>query len=88
MKTPRGKILILDRSFDLISPVLHDCFYQTNINDLKEGVGPTLRAKEIKVEGKPVYLNDQDELWTKLRNMHAYEAFEMVRDEVGHIISG
>ena len=55
IKEPRGSILVLDRSFDIISPVAHDFFYQSNVHDLKEGVG---RDGEIKVENKVVYLND------------------------------
>ena len=77
VKEPRGSILILDRSFDLIAPVQHDFFYQTNVNDLKEGFG--LDKKEIKLDGKPVSLTDQDEMWVKLKNMHALDAFIYVR---------
>jgi hypothetical protein len=38
IKQPRGSLLILDRTFDLISPVAHDFFYQTNVVDIKDGV--------------------------------------------------
>jgi hypothetical protein len=56
IKQPRGSLLLLDRSFDLIAPVAHDFFYQTNVNELREGVG--LDKKDIKVEGKSVNLTD------------------------------
>ena len=85
VREPRGKILLLDRSFDLISPVAHDFFYQTNVNELREGIG--LSKKEIKIDGKPVNLNDSDELWVKLRNLHAVEAFFYAREEVGQIVN-
>lgn len=29
VREPRGTILILDRGFDLISPVIHDFFYES-----------------------------------------------------------
>ena len=55
MKEPRGSLLIVDRTFDLISPVVHDFFYQTNVVDIKDGVAAD---GLVKVDNKPVYLND------------------------------
>ena len=75
VKEPRGSLLIVDRSFDLISPVVHDFFYQTNVCDMKDGLDVN---GHIKVENKSVFLNDQDELWVQLRNMHFLEAFNYV----------
>ena len=31
-----------------------------------------------KVDNKTVFINDQDELWVQLRNMHFLEAFNYV----------
>ena len=75
VKEPRGSLLIVDRSFDLISPVVHDFFYQTNVCDMKDGLDV---HGHVKVENKSVFLNDQDELWVQLRNMHFLEAFNYV----------
>ena len=55
MKKTRGSLLILDRTFDLISPVVHDFFYQTNVVDIKDGVDAD---GAVKVENKIVHLND------------------------------
>ena len=33
-KDPRGVLLIVDRSFDLVSPLMHDYSYQTLVADL------------------------------------------------------
>jgi len=55
IKEPRGSLLIVDRSFDLISPVVHDFFYQTNLSDIKDGVDA---EGMIKVDNKTVFLSD------------------------------
>ena len=39
---PRARLIILDRSFDLISPVQHDFAYQSLVYDTKETVSPSL----------------------------------------------
>jgi hypothetical protein len=36
MRQPRGTLLILDRGFDLISPVIHDFFYQSLVYEFKD----------------------------------------------------
>ena len=77
-------MLILDRTFDLISPVVHDFFYQTGVADYKDGFG---KDGEVKVDNKVILLNDQDELWCRLRNMHCVEAYEIVNQEVAKIVS-
>ena len=55
IKEPRGHLLILDRTFDLISPVVHDFYYQTGVSDYKDGFG---KDGEIKIDNKTVLLND------------------------------
>ena len=55
IKQPRGHLLILDRTFDLISPVVHDFFYQTNVVDIKDGVSGD---GSCKVDNKLVHLSD------------------------------
>ena len=47
-----------------------------------------LRSASVEeIDGKPVNLNDSDELWVKLRNLHAVEAFFYAREEVGQIVN-
>ena len=75
IRQPRGSLIILDRTFDLISPVVHDFFYQTNLVDIKDGLD---NNGSTKVDNKTVFINDQDELWVQLRNMHFLEAFNYV----------
>ena len=69
VREPRGSMLILDRGFDLIAPANHDYFYQTNVHDVKD----VLDDGEVKIENKTVHLNDYDDVWGRLRNMHIAE---------------
>lgn len=36
LREPRGTMLICDRSFDLLSPLLHDYYYQQLVYEFKE----------------------------------------------------
>ena len=55
IREPRGTILILDRGFDLISPVIHDYFYQSIVYEFKD-VGD---EGEVTIgENKTALLND------------------------------
>ena len=83
IKQPRGSLIILDRTFDLISPVVHDFFYQTNLVDIKDGLDMN---GSTKVDNKTVFINDQDELWVQLRNMHFLEAFNYVNSQIQSIV--
>ena len=75
--------MILDRTFDLISPVVHDFFYETNVVDIKDGVSGD---GSVKVDNKMVVINDCDELWVQLRNMHFLEAFNYVNNQIQAIV--
>lgn len=65
--------MILDRSFDLIAPIAHDYYYQTNVSEYKDGFRGD--DGEFKLDTKTIYLNDHDELWVRFRNTHCIEVF-------------
>lgn len=55
VREPRGTILILDRGFDLIAPVIHDYFYESIVYEYKD-VGD---EGEVTIENsKTAFLND------------------------------
>ena len=55
IKNPKGKLLILDRSFDLLAPIQHDYYYQTNVSEFKDGFKND--DGEFKFDSKTIYLN-------------------------------
>jgi syntaxin-binding protein 1 len=82
VREPRGTILILDRGFDLISPVIHDYYYQSIVYETKE-VGD---EGEVSIgEKKTALLNDQDELWVRFRNKHVAEVHAKLNEEVSQV---
>ena len=80
-REPRGTLLVLDRGFDLIAPVIHDYFYQAIVHECKE-VGD---EGEVALDSKSAYLNEQDELWTRFRNKHLAEVHATLNEEVSRV---
>lgn len=79
MKEPRGTMLILDRGFDMIAPVVHDYYYQSLVYEFKE-VG---EEGEVTVQdNKMAFLNDQDDLWVRYRNQHIVEVNNSLNQEL------
>lgn len=72
-------MIILDRGFDLIAPVIHDYFYESLVYEFSN-----IKAEgEVKInDAKTVFLNDQDELWVRFRNKHIAEVHSKLNDEV------
>lgn len=85
IRNPKGKLLILDRSFDLIAPIQHDYYYQSNVAEFRDGFKND--DGELKVDSKTIFLNDQDELWVRFRNKHSIEVFSEINEEVKKIVS-
>uniref|UniRef100_A0AAY4CHM3 Syntaxin binding protein 3 n=1 Tax=Denticeps clupeoides TaxID=299321 RepID=A0AAY4CHM3_9TELE len=67
-KTP-AQLLILDRAFDPMSPILHELTYQAMAYDLLPIKNDTYRYKAKDGSAKEALLNDSDELWVRLRHI-------------------
>ncbi|KAJ5653801.1 hypothetical protein N7490_000804 [Penicillium lividum] len=74
---PRGVLLIVDRSMDTYSPLLHEFTFQAMAHDLlpiKEG--DTVTYKMMLHEGKPneeqkeMEIGEHDKVWVSYRHMH------------------
>ena len=77
-------MLILDRGFDLISPIIHDYFYESLVYEFSN----VKEEGEVKInESKTVFLNDQDELWVRFRNKHVAEVHAKLNEEVSQVAS-
>uniref|UniRef100_A0A8C1JBR7 Syntaxin binding protein 3 n=1 Tax=Cyprinus carpio TaxID=7962 RepID=A0A8C1JBR7_CYPCA len=72
-KTP-ALLLIVDRALDPVSPVLHELTYQAMAYDLIPIKDNTYEYDTLKDGSKKeALLNEEDELWVKLRHMHIAE---------------
>ncbi|KAJ5894228.1 hypothetical protein N7495_005919 [Penicillium taxi] len=80
---PRGVLIIVDRSMDVYSPLLHEFTYQAMSHDLlpiKDGDKVTY--KTISNQGKPneevkeMVIGEDDKIWVKYRHMHMRDVLE------------
>lgn len=85
----RGQILLTDRSFDPVAPLMHEYTYQAMVNDLldtEEGVvSYTAQTNKGAAEKKAV-LNESDEFWLELRHLHIAKVIESIKDRMDDII--
>jgi syntaxin-binding protein 1 len=86
----RGQILILDRTFDPLSPLMHEYTYQAMVYDLlpvREGViSYTTRTNKGDELKKEALLNENDDLWIELRHNHIAKVIETIKDRMKDII--
>jgi len=78
----RPVLLVLDRSFDPLSPLLHEFTYQSMVNDLLQVQDDRYKyvytGNNQEQISREVLLNENDPLWTKYRHMHIAELGEVV----------
>lgn len=86
----RGQLLILDRGYDCLTPLMHEYTYQAMVNDLlpiEEGVltYSTQTNKGSSVE-KQALLSENDGLWVELRHSHIAKVIETIKERMNDII--
>ena len=88
----RGSTLIvLDRTFDLLTPLLHDFGYQAMANDLldiPDGNRYTYRFNTAKGNSdRTVILNEADTLWTSIRHAHIADCSKLIIERFNQFVS-
>jgi len=76
-------MLILDRSVDLISPVIHDYYYQNIVYDVIKDIGDN---GKVKADNRVVFLNEKDEMWMRFRYRHLAYVMNKSNQEVQQVI--
>jgi len=84
-------LLLLDRSSDLLSPLLHEFTYQAMVNDVLPVQDDRYRYKYVNKSNqrmsKEVLLNDTDPLWAKLRHLHIADLGQLLHTEYKQFLS-
>lgn len=87
----RAQILILDRSFDPLSPLMHEYTYQAMINDLLDVEDgciieyKTTNNRGVETTNKAI-LNENDEFWAEHRHSHIARVIDAIKGNMNDII--
>ncbi|CAI9104644.1 OLC1v1003358C1 [Oldenlandia corymbosa var. corymbosa] len=86
------ELLILDRSVDLIAPVIHEWTYDSMIHDLLDLDGNKYVYEVSSKSGgqpekKEALLEDHDPVWLELRHAHIADASERLHDKMTNFVS-
>ncbi|CAL8349505.1 unnamed protein product [Gadus morhua 'NCC'] len=74
----QAQVLIVERGFDPVSPILHELTYQAMAYDLIDIQNETYKYKSKDGSEKEALLNEDDMLWVKLRHRHIAEVTEQI----------
>jgi len=89
----RSTVLLLDRSSDCLTPLMHDFTYQAMVNDLLKVYGDKITYKAEspdnprKTEDKDVLLNDKDKLWVEMRGEHIAKVIEVLSGRIQEVVN-
>ena len=98
--TDRGRatLLLLDRTADCLSPLMHEFTYQAMVNDLlkvmddkisyeSETVGPAAEEDGKATMTKDALLNENDEVWVELRGDHIADVIQKLSGRIRDIVN-
>ncbi|KAG7242285.1 hypothetical protein INR49_023960 [Caranx melampygus] len=81
----QAQLLIVERGFDPVSPILHELTYQAMAYDLIDIQEDIYKYKSKDGSEKQALLNEDDMLWVKLRHKHIAEVSEQIPKMVKEI---
>ena len=87
----RSTILLLDRTSDCLTPLMHDFTYQPMVRDLLPMQGDMITTEvdsgenPDEKESKDVLLNEKDKLWIELRGKHIAEVIDILSARINEV---
>ncbi|XP_058494516.1 syntaxin-binding protein 3 [Solea solea] len=81
----QAQLLIVERAFDPVSPILHELTYQAMAYDLIDIQNDTYKYKSKDGSEKQAQLTEDDMLWVRLRHKHIAEVSEQIPKMVKEI---
>ncbi|KAK9076450.1 hypothetical protein SSX86_004784 [Deinandra increscens subsp. villosa] len=91
-QTETCEFLILDRSVDLVAPVIHEWTYEAMCHDLVDLDGNKYVMEVPSKSGgdperKEFHLDDNDPVWLEMRHLHIADASERLSDKMDTLMS-
>ncbi|KAG5518740.1 hypothetical protein PMAC_002709 [Pneumocystis sp. 'macacae'] len=82
---PRSVLFVVDRTFDVCAPIVHEFTYQAMVNDLlpiKNGKNYKYKIDNSeKTETKDVVLEESDSIWAEMRHLHIRDVINKLMEE-------
>ncbi|KAI9092656.1 Sec1-like protein [Phlyctochytrium arcticum] len=93
----RSVLIIVDRSLDMVSPLVHEFTYQAMMNDLlvleggkylyKSEGGVSTDANAAAVQTNSASLDENDPIWMLIRHWHYADAVEYIRKTFNNFLT-